>query len=117
MQMMIKRWTLAGSFVVLAPLLAVLGACGKHPATSSSSSTSATTTSSTGTVPAPSGDSTPKPADTMAAPVAQPNEKTGGTTQSTIGTAASGAPPYSVQGAPEGNPAPSQGTKPADPKK
>jgi len=53
----------------------------------------------------------------MAAPVMPQNEKTGGKEQSTVGTAASGAPPYSMQSAPEGNPAPSQGTNPTGPKK
>ncbi len=117
MQPLIKRWTLAASFAVLVPMLASIGACGKAPATNTSSATTATTTSSTPTVPAPSGDSTPKPADTMAAPAMPQNEKTGSTTPSTVGTASSGAPPYSMQGAPEGNPAPSQGTNAGETKK
>ncbi len=116
MQTMMRRSTPAASFVALAVMLATLGACGKEPRTSASTS-AATTTTSTAIVPAPVGDSTPKAADTMAAPAMPQNEKTGSTEPSTVGTAASGAPPYSMQGAPEGNPAPSQGSKPADTRK
>ncbi len=113
--MQMKRWAHATHVVVLGTVMAVIGACSKESGTSTG--TDATTTSSTATVPAPAGDSTPKAADTMAAPAMPQNEKTGSTTPSTVGTASSGAPPYSMQGAPEGNPAPSQGSKPPDPKK
>ena len=109
MQMTLKRWTLAASVVALIPMLASLGACSKEASTGTS-----TTTSSTATVAAPPGDSTPTAADTMPAPAMPQNEKTGASTPSTVGTASSGAPPYSLQSAPEGNPAPSQGSKPAD---
>ena len=111
MQMTLKRLALAANVVALIPLLASLGACGKV------ASTSATTTSSTATVPAPPGDSTPKPADTMAVPAMPQNERTGTNNPSTVGTASSGSPPYTMQSAPEGNPAPSQGTNPTGPKK
>ena len=114
MQTTMKRWTLAASFAVLIPVLTLIGGCGKEKYTSTATTTTAP---SAPTVPAPAGDSTPKPADTMAAPVMPQNEKTGGKEQSTVGTAASGAPPYSMQSAPEGNPAPSQGTNPTGPKK
>ena len=114
MQTTMTRWTLAASFIVLIPALAAIGGCGKEQYTSTATTTTATPAP---TVPSPSGDSTPKPADTMAAPAMPQNEKTGATNPSMVGTASSGAPPYSMQGAPEGNPAPSQGTKPTDPKK
>ena len=112
MQTTMKRWTLAASFVALAPMFASLGACGKEASTGAS-----TTTPDTATVPAPPGDSVPKAVETMPAPAMSQNEKTDASTPSTVGTAASGAPPYSLQSAPEGNPAPSQGTKAADSKK
>lgn len=113
-----KRWTLAAGFAVLMPALAAIGGCGKEQYTSSATTTTpAATATPAPTVPAPPGDSTPKPADTMAAPAMPQNEKTGTKDQSTTGTASSGAPPYSMQGAPEGNPAPSQGTKPTEQKK
>ena len=115
MRTTMKGWTLAASAAVLFPVLTAIGGCGKEQ----TSSTSTTTTSSTSqpTIPAPPGDSTPKPADTMASPTMPQNEKTTSTTPATTGTASSGAPPYSMQGAPEGNPAPSQGTKPDEPRK
>ncbi len=115
MQKTMKGWPLAASLAALAPMLAVFGACSKDPAASTSTATPAS--SSTATVAAPPGDSTPKPADSMAAPAMPQNEKTTSANPSTVGTASSGAPPYSLQGAPEGNPATSQGSKPADPKK
>ena len=112
MPMTIKRWTLAASFVPLATMLALLGACGKEASTGAN-----TATPDTATVPAPPGDSTPKAVETMPAPAVSQNEKTDASAPSTVGTAASGAPPYSLQSAPEGNPPPSQGSKPADSKK
>lgn len=112
MRTTMKRWALAAAFVAVAPALALLGACGKE-----ADSGTNPTTSSTPAVPAPPGDSAPKPADTMTAPAVSQNEKTDPSAPSTVGTAASGAPPYSLQSAPEGNPPPSQGTKDAETKK
>jgi hypothetical protein len=67
------------------------------------------------TVPPPPGDSTPKAIDSGTRVASQANEKpgaSGAASQSTVGTAASGAPPYTLQGAPEGNPSPAVGEPP-----
>ncbi len=64
------------------------------------------------TAPPPPGDSTPKAADSQSRVASEANEKPGTGSQTTVGTAASGAPPYTLQGAPEGNPAPKGGDAP-----
>jgi hypothetical protein len=68
------------------------------------------------TTPPPPGDSTPKAADSQTRAASEANEKPGATgaggSQTTVGTAASGAPPYTLQGAPEGNPSPKGGEAP-----
>ena len=79
----------------------LLSACGPRETTPTP------TTTSQSTVPPPPGDSTPKAADSGTRNAVESNEKS--TSQSTVGTAASGAPPYTLNGAPEGNPAPAQG--------
>ena len=108
-----QRWALGTLTLLTASVL--LTACGKQDATPVASTTSATQA----TVPPPPGDSTPTPADSNTRAVAQGNEKTGASgAQTTVGSAAAGAPPHSLNSAPEGNQAPSQGTKASEaPKK
>lgn len=108
--MKIKRWML-GLGISIVAASGSLVACTQRdaiPAPPRSASASAT-------VPPPPGDSTPTPVDSDKRAAAQGNEKTGASgPQSTVGTAAAGAPPYTLNSAPEGNQAPSQGTKAAE---
>ena len=97
--------------VTLTALAMLLAGCGQRDATPRAD---AQPTSQT-TVPPPPGDSTPKAADSGTRSAVETNEKPGA--QSTVGTAASGAPPYTLNGAPEGNTTPSQGTKAGEPAK
>lgn len=117
MQKPIRRWALCASFALLG-ISALVAGCGKS---SDATPAAPAASSAQGTVPPPPGDSTPKAADaTTRQAVEGNNEKTGnpgGSAQSTVGTAASGAPPYSLNSAPEGNTAPSQGTKAGEPAK
>lgn len=95
-------------FVTLVAFSGMLTACGKQ------NEPQATTSPSAGTTPPPPGDSTPKAIDSNANIAKGANEQTGnagGSQQSTTGSAASGAPPYSLQAGPEGNPTPNQGTQ------
>lgn len=86
---------------------ATLAGCGQRDATP----TTEVPPTSQSTVPPPPGDSTPKAADSGTRNAVESNEKpTAPGSQSTVGTAASGSPPYTLNGAPEGNPSPSQGT-------
>lgn len=104
----IKRWATGASLAVLCAS-GGLTACSQKEAAPPAASAS---TSSQATVPPPPGDSTPKPAESTARAVAEANEKTGASgPQSTVGSAAAGAPPYTLNSAPEGNQAPAQGTK------
>lgn len=66
------------------------------------------------TVQAPAGDSTPKPADSDTRSASESTDATSRSpsAQSTVGTAAAGAPPYTLNGAPEGNKAPKDGEAP-----
>ncbi len=66
------------------------------------------------TTPPPPGDSTPKPADEQTRTASQATDATSRSpdAQSTVGSAAAGAPPYTLNGAPEGNPAPKGGEPP-----
>ena len=89
----------------------LLAGCGQRDATP----TTDVPPTSQGTIPPPPGDSTPKPADSNTRSAVEANENAG--SQSTVGTAASGAPPYTLNSAPEGNTAPSQGSKPGEPEK
>ena len=93
--------------------MTLLAGCDRSPETRTASLPTA------GTVPPPPGDSTPKPVDSETRKAVEGgNEKTGGSnTPSTVGTAASGAPPYTLNSAPEGNTAPQQGTKAGEPAK
>jgi hypothetical protein len=99
---------------VVAALL--LGACGKKDAPPQPQTDATTNIVPQATVPPPPGDATPKPADTTTRQAVEgSNEKTGNPgdgSQSTVGSAASGSPPYSLNGAPEGNVAPKGGDAP-----
>jgi hypothetical protein len=113
MQISITRWSLRAAVATLATA-ALLGACGKPDPNKAASAVPTDQTSQTATPPPP-GDSTPKPADSSTRSAAEANEKPAGSAagqQSTVGTAASGAPPYTLQGAPEGNQAPKGGEAP-----
>ncbi len=98
------RWMLP------ALLLALLSACGRHddPKTAGIP----TDQTSQPTTPPPAGDSTPKAADPQTATAAPATEDASRTSQSTVGSAASGAPPYTLGSAPEGNKAPKDGDPP-----
>jgi hypothetical protein len=113
MQISITRWTLRAVVATLATV-ALLGACGKPDPNKATAAVPTDQTSQTATPPPP-GDSTPKAADSSTRSASEANEKPGGSgpgQQSTVGTAASGAPPYTLQGAPEGNQAPKGGEAP-----
>ena len=113
------RWLL-GITLAIAFASSSLTGCGKRDdAASATPSTASSSTTAQATTPAPAGDSTPKAADTETRQAVGANEKTAGgsSQQSNVGTAASGAPPYTLNSAPEGNQAPSQGTKAGDPAK
>jgi len=93
---------------------AVLAACSKQE-TVPGNGTATTNIVQQPVVPPPPGDITPKPADEQTRQAAEANEGTGnrgGSGQSTVGSAASGAPPYTLNGAPEGNTAPKGGDAP-----
>jgi hypothetical protein len=96
--------------VILTVCALVLGGCGQRDATPSEPQAT-----SQATVPPPPGDSTPKAVDSGTRTAVETNEKPAA--QSTVGTAASGAPPYTLNGAPEGNPAPSKGSGANEPEK
>ena len=98
--------------VTLTVCALLLAGCGQRDATPR---TETPPTTSQTTVAPPPGDSTPKAADAGTRSAVETNEKPG--TQSTVGTAAAGAPPYTLNGAPEGNTAPSQGSKAGEPAK
>ncbi len=98
----------------LVAAVAMLSACSKQE-TVPGNDTATTSIVQQPVVPPPPGDSTPKAADETARQASEANESTGakgGSSQSTVGTAASGAPPYTVNGAPEGNVAPKAGDVP-----
>ena len=100
--------------VAMLTTVVLLSACGQRDATP----TTEVPPTSQATVPPPPGDSTPKAVDSTTRQAEEANEgKTGTGSQSTVGTAASGLPPYTVGGAPEGNPAPSQGQTANEPPK
>jgi hypothetical protein len=86
----------------------VVGGCGKEtsPPAPKTANVPTDVTAQTAT-PAPPGDSTPAPAKDDVKVEANESGKSG--SQSTVGTAASGAPPETQQSAPEGNPAPKGG--------
>jgi hypothetical protein len=115
MQIITKRWVMAVVFG-----LAALTGCSKPDSNPATKDVKVDTTSQPAEAPPP-GDSTPKAADSSTRSASEgSNEKTGGSgtgSQSTVGTAASGAPPYTVGGAPEGNQASGQGTKSGEPAK
>ena len=114
-----RRWLL-GTTLAVALASSFASGCGKRDdASSSAASSASSSTTPQATTPAPAGDSTPKAADAETRQAVGANEKTGnaGSQQSNVGTAASGAPPYTLNSAPEGNPAPSQGTKADEPAK
>ncbi len=109
MHTMSCRWVLCTSLTILGAAT-LLSGCSKPEGTPTAST--ASTSPGQATVPPPPGDSTPKAADSSTRQAMENNEHTSGKAQqSTVGTAASGAPPYTLNGAPEGNTAPSQGTK------
>lgn len=111
----ITKWALCAGLALAGA--SALTACSKTDNATSAPSASATS-SDRATVPPPPGNSTPKAADSTTRAAVESNEKTGSGgagQQSTVGTAASGAPPYTLNGAPEGNPTPAQGTKAGDP--
>ena len=93
--------------------LAALGACDK-PASVKAVDPASTDQTAQSTTPPPSGDSTPKAADNATRSASEGTEQASRSSgsQSTVGTAASGAPPYSLNSAPEGNPAPKNGEPP-----
>ena len=100
--------------VTLVAAAAVLAGCGPRE----TAPTAEVAPTSQTTVPPPPGDSTPKAADSGTRTAVEANEKPSAPgSQSTVGTAASGAPPYTLNGAPEGNTAPSQGSKAGEPAK
>ena len=100
--------------ITLVAAATTVAGCGQRDATP----TTQVAPSSQATVPPPPGDSTPKAADSGTRSAVEANEKPSASgSQSTVGTAASGAPPYTLNGAPEGNPAPSQGSKAGEPAK
>lgn len=113
--MKIKRWMLGLSIAIVGASTSLVACTQRDSIPSPKSATSP----QAATVPPPSGDSTPVPVDSDKRVAAQGNEKTGSAgEQTTVGTAAAGAPPYTLNSAPEGNQAPSQGTKAAEePKK
>ncbi len=94
----------------------LLNGCGKKDSPPQPQVDATTNIVPQATVPAPPGDATPKPADTTTRQAVEGNnEKTGNpgdSSQSTVGSAASGAPPYTLNGAPEGNAAPKGGDAP-----
>ncbi len=100
-------WLAAASLTI-----ACLTACGKNetpPPAGMSSKTDQTTQAAT---PAPAGDATPKAIDSSTKSSVASDEKTGQTSDTRqVGTAAAGSPPYTLNAAPEGNPAPQQGSK------
>ncbi len=105
----IRRWMTGAGFALLCASGALAGCSQKEAAPPAANAASTTTQA---TVPPPPGDSTPKPAESAVRAVAEGNEKTGASgPQTTVGSAAAGAPPYTLNSAPEGNQAPSQGTK------
>ena len=110
----ITRWMTGASVAVLCAS-AMLTACSRKETAPPAPVAS---TTSQATVPPPPGDSTPKPAEATARAAAEANEKTGAAgRQTTVGSAAAGAPPYTLNGAPEGNQAPAQGSKADEPAK
>ncbi len=102
--------------IVAFAMLGGLGGCGNKDAAPVPANDTATThVEAQAVVPPPPGDATPKPADETTRAAAEGNEKSGnpgGSAQSTVGTAASGAPPYTLNGAPEANKAPNSGEPP-----
>lgn len=93
--------------VTLAAATMSLTACGPREA----KPTTGVSTTSQATVPPPPGDSTPIAVDSGTRTAVEANEKPSAPgSQATVGTAASGAPPYTMGSAPEGNRAPSQGS-------
>lgn len=111
----IRRWTAGASLAALCTT-GLLAACSQKEAAPPSANASSTTAQAP--VPPPPGDSTPKPAESTVRAVAEGNEKTGASgPQTTVGSAAAGAPPYTLNGAPEGNQAPAQGSKAGEPAK
>lgn len=93
--------------VTLAAATVALAACGPREA----KPTTEVSTTSQATVPPPPGDSTPKAVDSGTRTAVEVNEKASAPgSQATVGTAASGAPPYTMGSAPEGNQAPAQGS-------
>ncbi len=91
----------------------VLAGCGGSDAPRPTT-TAATDLTSQPVVPPPPGDSTPKAIDSGARVAAEGTDSASRTSggQSTVGTAASGAPPYTLNSAPEGNKAPMDGAAP-----
>lgn len=102
--------------VIIAFAMLGLAGCGdKDTVRVPANDTATTHVEAKAVVPPPPGDATPKPADETTRQANEGNEKTGnpgGSDQSTVGTAASGAPPYTLNGAPEGNKAPKDGEPP-----
>lgn len=96
--------------------LASLAACGRSEGTPVPGDRNATTNIvSQPVVPAPPGNSAIQPADDTTRQAVEKTDqagKGGAGSQSTVGTAASGAPPYTLNGAPEANVAPKQGAAP-----
>jgi hypothetical protein len=112
------RATHVDSITVLAALCGALlvGGCQKQDApvpTPKTASIPTDETRQTVTAPPP-GDSTPKAADENTEVKSEATDAAGrsGGAQSTVGTAASGAPPYTLGSAPEGNKAPQGGNAP-----
>ncbi len=103
---------------LLVALLAALGVAGcqkKDPAVEAAKGmSSATDQTQQAKVAAPTGDVVPKATDSAAPAEGMPGaDKTGqGKAPAEVGTAASGAPPYTLNSAPEGNPAPQKGEPP-----
>ena len=112
------RWPLGLAPALLGAALSVAG-CSRSEAPAPAATASNASSPAAGIVPPPPGDATPIPADSDRRAAVQSNEKTGASgPQSTVSSAAAGAPPYTLNSAPEGNKDSTAGTKAADePKK